>query len=84
MKRAGEAVDGENGSAISRRIRVPFDDNSPLAGVGLHSLSVLRITSELITDPDQEIDPTGLAAVHTVGELWQWLHGLLAPKESIR
>ncbi|MEV1026106.1 acyl carrier protein [Streptomyces sp. NPDC050264] len=84
MKHAGEMADGEIGSAISRHIRVSFDDDSPLAEVGLHSLSVLRIASELITDPDQEIDPTGLAAVHTVGELRKWLRGLLAPKESVR
>ncbi|MEU6847312.1 hypothetical protein ABZ930_36125 [Streptomyces sp. NPDC046716] len=55
-----------------------------MAEVGLHSLSVLRIASELITDPDQEIDPTGLASVHTVGELRHWLRGLLTPKESLR
>ncbi|WP_353940572.1 hypothetical protein ABII15_02445 [Streptomyces sp. HUAS MG91] len=84
MNHADEMADAEIGSVISRHIRASFDDNSLLAEVGLHSLSVLRIASELITDPDQEIDPTGLASVHTVGELRQWLRGLLIPKESLR
>ncbi|MGK5543244.1 hypothetical protein ACSNOH_00585 [Streptomyces sp. URMC 127] len=57
---------------------MPFENHSLLAEAGLDSLSVLRIASELIPDPDQEIDPTGLAAVRTVGDLLHWLHGLLS------
>ncbi|MGW7822096.1 hypothetical protein ACWGLF_29180 [Streptomyces puniciscabiei] len=69
---------------VRRHVRVPFDDHSLLAEVGLDSPSVVRIAGELIPDPDREIDPSGLAAVRTVGEMQQWLRGLLAPAESVR
>ncbi|MBF6049568.1 acyl carrier protein [Streptomyces sp. NRRL B-1677] len=78
MNRTDDVTDGEIISVIRRHVRVPFENHSLLAEAGLDSLSVLRIASELIPDPDQEIDPTGLAAVRTVGDLRQWLHGLLS------
>ncbi|WP_432148831.1 phosphopantetheine-binding protein [Streptomyces sp. bgisy029] len=84
MNPADVTADGEISSALERNIRTPFDDNSPLAEVGLHSLSVLRIAGEVITDPDREIDPSGLAAVRTVGDLRQWLQELRAPEENAR
>lgn len=84
MNRTDDMTGGEIASVIRRHVRVPFESHSLLAEVGLDSLSVLRVASELIPDPDQEIDPTGLAAVRTVGDLQEWLHGLLAPVESVR
>lgn len=84
MNRTDEMAGGEISSVIKRHVRVPFEDLSLLAEVGLDSLSVLRIASELIPDPDLEIDPAGLAAARTVGDLRQWLHGLLTPVESVR
>jgi len=84
MSRTDEATDRDIDSVIRSHIRVPFTETSLLAEVGLDSLSVLRIASDLIPDPDHEIDPTGLAAVRTVADLQQWLHGLLAAAESVR
>ncbi|NBE50738.1 phosphopantetheine-binding protein [Streptomyces boluensis] len=84
MSRTDEATGSDIDSVITRHVRVPFVDTSPLAEVGLDSLSVLRIAGELITDPEQEIDPTGLAAVRTVADLRQWLHGLLVPAQGVR
>ncbi|GGS27830.1 hypothetical protein GCM10010269_78050 [Streptomyces humidus] len=84
MNRTDDVTGGDIVSAVRRYVRVPFDDRSPLAEVGLDSLSLVRIASELIPDPDQEIDPTGLAAVRTVGDLQQWLRQLLGPAESVR
>ncbi|MET8944518.1 phosphopantetheine-binding protein [Streptomyces sp. NPDC004542] len=84
MNRTDDMTGGDIISVVRRYVRVPFHDHSLLAEVGLDSLSVVRIASELIPDPDQEIDPTGLAAVRTVGDLQRWLRGLLAPAESVR
>ncbi|MFG2757231.1 hypothetical protein [Streptomyces wuyuanensis] len=84
MSRTDDMTVGGMDSVIERHARLPFEDHFLLAEAGLDSLSVLRIASELIPDPDQEIDPTGLAAVRTVGDLRQWLHGLLTSVESVR
>lgn len=84
MSRTDDMTGGGMNAVIKRHARVPFENRSLLAEVGLDSLSVLRIASEVIPDPDQEIDPTGLAAVRTVGDLQQWLHGLLTQAESVR
>lgn len=84
MIRKDDTTGGEIDSVIRRHVRTRFEDSSPLAEVGLDSLSVLRIAGELVPDPDQEIDPTGLATARTVADLRQWLRGLLTPTESVR
>ncbi|MEU6705575.1 hypothetical protein [Streptomyces wuyuanensis] len=84
MSRTDDMTGGGIDSVVERHARLPFEDHFLLAEAGLDSLSVLRIASELIPDPDQEIDPTGLAAVRTVGDLRQWLHGLLTSVGTVR
>jgi hypothetical protein len=79
MSRTGGTTSATIDAVIRRNVRVPFEDCFGLAEAGLDSLSVLRIASELIPDPDQEIDPAGLADVRTVADLRRWLHFLLVP-----
>ncbi|MFM9368732.1 phosphopantetheine-binding protein [Streptomyces sp. Da 82-17] len=84
MSRTDETTDRHVVSVISRHVRVPFTASSSLAEAGIDSLSVLRIAGEIIPDPDAEIDPSGLAAVRTVGELQEWLGSLLVPAGPAR
>ncbi|MET9845996.1 hypothetical protein ACFZC6_34830 [Streptomyces ossamyceticus] len=77
MSRTDGTVSAAIDAVIRRNVRVPFEDCFGLAEAGLDSLSVLRIASEVIPDPDQEINPAGLADVRTVADLRCWLHFLL-------
>lgn len=85
---AAERPDADQGerpepgvAAINARlgefIRVPYDDGSTLAEIGLDSLTTIRVAVGLVPDDDVEIDAGALAHIRTVGQLRVWLQDLM-------
>jgi acyl carrier protein len=81
-----DALAVELAAAIERFARRPFSPTDSfeveLAGLGLDSLTVLRIIAELTADPTLELDPIRLADVFTVAELYEYLVDILERVES--
>jgi hypothetical protein len=63
---------------IARYATEPFEDSTPIVEAGLVSTSVLRVITDVVTDPGVEIDAGRFADVRTVGDLKQWLRDILA------
>jgi acyl carrier protein len=63
---------------ISRYAMWSYQDDTTLVQAGVDSLSVLRMVSDLMPDPEREIGAERLVAIETVGELKAWLADLTA------
>ncbi|WP_016908608.1 acyl carrier protein [Streptomyces xiaopingdaonensis] len=57
-------------ACLARRVGdQPMDETSELAALGVDSLLLLRVITDLAVDETQEIDPQALAGIATVGDL---------------
>jgi acyl carrier protein len=65
-------------ATIRRFVRVPFTDESTLTGIGLDSLTTLRVVAALVPDTDREIDLAELADLETLGQFRAWVAGQVA------
>ncbi|NWF31111.1 polyketide synthase [Streptomyces sp. PKU-EA00015] len=63
---------------LREHARVPFDDDSALADIGIDSLAKLRLIVELSKRTGRDVDPEDFARLRTVGALRSWIHALEA------
>lgn len=63
-------------SVIGSYAAGPYQDATPLAEVGIVSLTIFRIITEIGPEAGVEIDVERLASVETVGDLKDWLQHL--------
>ncbi|MER6441327.1 acyl carrier protein [Streptomyces sp. NPDC001185] len=61
-------------ASITRRVGgQPMSETSELTALGIDSLLLLRIITDLAADEDQEIEPHDLARLVTVGDLTEFV-----------
>ncbi|MBT2365626.1 polyketide synthase [Streptomyces sp. ISL-10] len=78
----GEERDEDDGDlaawVLREHARIPFDDDSVLADIGIDSLAKLRLIVELSKKTGRDVDPEDFARLRTVGALREWMHALEA------